>query len=74
MVQIHGTGVNIEAPAGNVLESTLDEVKGIFATVVGTIRQMLSYVWSVILRFVNWMAEDPWRFAHLSVTAIILFS
>ncbi|RLI85076.1 MAG: hypothetical protein DRP01_07025 [Archaeoglobales archaeon] len=74
MVQILGCGVNVEAPAGNVLESTLDEVKGVFATIIGTLRQILAYIWNVILSFVHWMAEDPWRFAHLTATAIIMFS
>ena len=74
MVEVLGCGVNVEAPMGNAMESGLDEVKGVLATVVGTIWQVLSYIWGVIMSFMTRMMDDPWKLAHISVTAAILYS
>ena len=66
--------MNLEAPAGNMLQSSMDEVKGVLATVVGMVRQMISYIWSFAQHIWSQMMDDPWKLAHLSVTTAILFS
>jgi len=74
MVQVLGCGVNLEAPIGNMLQSGWDEVKGVLSTVVGMVRQALSYVWGFMQYVWAQVMEDPWKLAHLSVTTAIMFA
>lgn len=74
MVEVAGVGVDVEAGAAVVASSQLDEIKGVLATVVGMIRQVISYVWGYVMTLWKSVMEDPWKMAHLSVTGAILFS
>ena len=56
---------------GNILT---DELKGILPTIVGMVRQVLMFVWGWTQHVWSKVMEDPWAFAHLSVTTAILFA
>ncbi|MCK4328922.1 hypothetical protein KAX02_03660 [candidate division WOR-3 bacterium] len=56
---------------GNII---VDEVKGTLPTIVGMVRQVFMFIWGWMQHVWSRVMDDPWSFAHLSVTTAILFS
>lgn len=57
MVEVLGTGLNVEAIVGSIGSTISDYANNIVSTLINTVRQVGNYLYTGLLMFVDWLKK-----------------